>query len=370
VGERKSLKDEYEALSRYPSVKNWLNALSPSQATKNGALYSLIRYTAHTGKDPEELLEEKEKELKKERRLRYATEDALRAFARDVRGGYAYAAFVKSFFAANHLPLDIKIERPPRKREFNGLPSDERLEWLVNATSTKGMRALVLFLLESGARIGSVLALRYRHLKEDLENGTVPCAVRFPTSITKGSVEYTGFIGELAAGALKDYLRWRSNDRESKDVHGRKQVIRGRPLTDDSFVFESRTGRQLSKTTTISRIQVVAYKAGLNASIKGLKPFHPHVLRQRAQTILEGAGLPLNWVDYLLGHTPRGASASAYSKPAEEQLRESYAKAYQALRLFKPPMVEEKKMREEFVERLLRLEREMESLRKASASAL
>jgi len=41
----------------------------------------------------------------------------------------------------------------------------------------------------------------------------------------------------------------------------------------------------------------------------------------------------LNWVDYLLGHTPRGADAQAYSRPTPEQLKEVYVKAMPELEI-------------------------------------
>lgn len=334
---RVSLTPEYERLKRSPSVRCWFDSLSDSPSTRQGAIYSLYRFTNYSGKDPEAMLADKERELKRERRHRFETEDKLRTFIAQVKGGYVYAAYVKSFFAANHLPLDLRLKRPEPKRESAALPDDEKLKALLAATGNKQLRSLILFLIDSGARIGSVLQLQYGHLKADLEAGTYPARVTFPASITKGGRPYVGFIGEDAGEALRDYLAWRSKDRATKDIHGRRYTLKGRPVSDSSFVFESRNGKALSKTSTIRRIQDAAYQSGLNPSRGGLKAFHPHLLRARAQTVLEGAQVPLNWVDYLLGHTPRGSQASAYSRPTDVQLRDAYAKAYPSLRLFKQP---------------------------------
>ncbi len=339
----KPLGDEYTKLTSFPTVKTWMNALSESKATKRGALYSLYRYVQHTGKNPDQLIDSREKELsRKSTRLRFETEDQVREFAKKVRGAQVYAAYLKSFYRANHLPLDLKLVRPPPQREPVGIPDDERLRALVNASGSKQLKALILFLIDSGARIGSVLKLQYRHIKPDFEAGNLPIAIHFPSAITKGNIPYVGFIGEDAAQALRDYLEWRSTDRQTRDVHGRTQTLKGRKLTDDSYLFESRNGKPLSETTTIQRItQGVAYQAGLNQSKKGLKEFHPHLLRARFQTVMEGQGIPLNWVDLMLGHIPRGAQGAAYSKPSEKQLRDCYIKAYRAFRIFKPPASEE-----------------------------
>ena len=67
---------------------------------------------------------------------------------------------------------------------------------------------------------------------------------------------------------------------------------------------------------------------------KGLCPLRPHSLRKRLQTILEAAHVPLNWVDYMLGHVPRGAQGDAYSRPPDLDLRECYLKALPELEIY------------------------------------
>ena len=52
------------------------------------------------------------------------------------------------------------------------------------------------------------------------------------------------------------------------------------------------------------------------------------------QTILEAAHVPLNWVDYMLGHVPRGAQAQAYSRPTEQQLYNAYLQALPRLEVY------------------------------------
>ena len=228
------LKDEYATLTASPSVQNWLNALSSSKATRQAALYSLYRFSQYTGKDAEKLLADKEAELGRERRLRYETEDKLRAFATNVKGAHVYAAYLKSYYKANHLPLDLKLVRPPPQREAVALPDDAKLRALVEASGSKQLKALLMFLVESGARIGSVLQLQYRHVKEDYEAGVLPCKIAFPARITKGNIRYVGFIGEDAVKSLADYLNWRTHDRLTKDVHGRRYTLKGIPVTDES----------------------------------------------------------------------------------------------------------------------------------------
>jgi hypothetical protein len=44
--------------------------------------------------------------------------------------------------------------------------------------------------------------------------------------------------------------------------------------------------------------------------------------------------VPLNWVDRILGHVPRGAQGKTYSLPPVEKLREKYTKAMSKLTVF------------------------------------
>jgi len=306
------LAEEYERLKEYDSVKRWLNELgNNSQSTIKNALYSIYRYEKAIGKNPDKIIEERAKEVLSENvKIRFRAEDDLKAFINNTKGGETLGSFMKSFYSANHLPLTIKIPRSAPKREIEKIPSNEELFKL--CTITRGpLRPLLYFLIESGARIGSVLQLKYGHIREDYEADKIPCMVRFPSKITKGNIPYVAFIGNDTVNALREYINIRQKQ--------------GEQISEDSYLFVSRNGKPLSKTTIIGRIAELSVKVGINPSSKGLKPFHPHVLRRRSQTILESSGIPLNWVDWLLGHIPRGSQAGAYSRPTEDQLRDSYS---------------------------------------------
>ena len=58
-----------------------------------------------------------------------------------------------------------------------------------------------------GFREGTLVRLRYRHVRDDLENGIVPIHIHAELDITKGKYhDYDNFIGREAAGFLKLYL--------------------------------------------------------------------------------------------------------------------------------------------------------------------
>jgi len=100
------------------------------------------------------------------------------------------------------------------------------------------------------------------------------------------------------------------------------------------FVSTRETGAQLTRTGAYKILLKAGIRSGLITEKQGLKAFHSHCFRKRVQTVLEGSGIPLNWVDYLIGHKPRGAQASAYSLPTDEQLKEAYRRAVPKLQIY------------------------------------
>ena len=325
------LKEEYAKLGKYESVRAWEDEIGgKSESTIQNARYSLYRYTLWSQKNPDELLSLRESDLEKTRaKERFRAEDELRSFARKTKGGHTMASYLKSFYKANHYPLEIKLQKPPPARESEKIPTNEEL-LLLATIARQPLRSIIFFQIESGARIGSLLQLTYVDIKEDYEADRVPCKITFPRKITKGKIPYVGFVGRDSINSLREFLKTRE--------------LGGETILDNTVLFVSKTGHPLSKTTTIGQVQLYAYKAGINPSIKGLKSFHPHMLRKRAQTILESRNIPLNWVDYLLGHIPRGASASAYSRPQDGQLRDAYGQAMAGLSVRPKDTVDKKQL--------------------------
>jgi len=83
------------------------------------------------------------------------------------------------------------------------------------------------------------------------------------------------------------------------------------------------------------KVMNAAEKIGIYANGNGhTQSFRLHTYRKRGQTILEKAGVPLNWVDRILGHVPRGAQGKTYSLPDEEAMREKYVNAISELQIY------------------------------------
>jgi hypothetical protein len=86
-----------------------------------------------------------------------------------------------------------------------------------------------------------------------------------------------------------------------------------------------------------ANIMDAAVQIGIAEKNKKLQPFKIHNIRKRGQTILEACHMPLNWVDRLLGHVPRGAQGQTYSLPPVEKLRAEYVKAMTELQIYETP---------------------------------
>ena len=100
-------------------------------------------------------------------------------------------------------------------------------------------------------------------------------------------------------------------------------------LTDETRMFKDYSALRKEIVKAAKKIGIVQGK--------GLQAFRLHCLRKRGQTILEASHVPLNWVDRILGHVPRGAQGGVYSLPDVEVLRGEYAKAVGQLTIYGTP---------------------------------
>jgi len=215
------------------------------------------------------------------------------------------------------LVFAIKTPAVARIRVDEYLPTREEIQKMVNFNGLRNS-AMIMVQAETGMRIGAVTELEWAHLSNEMNlitmlPKTIPMAVKIPNAITRTGVT---FILDDAANYLHNWLANLG------------------PLKPDTRIFD------IDPNTAEDIISNLGVKIGLNPDKKGLKPFHSHCFRKRVQTILEDntrrktETIPLNWVDLLLDHKPRGAQGEAYSLPSIDQLRGAYAIAASQLRVF------------------------------------
>ena len=256
---------------------------------------------------------------------KYKTHDLLMEFWQKGPGKPSTKAHIistmKSFFKANEMPLGMKTPRWEKARDKDYIPSREDIQKMVSA-STPRNSALILTQAETGLRIGALASLKLKHILGDITPPSFgqtrnPSKIDIPDAITQPGCTF------IYADAAHYLRRW----------------LIGRKISAEDPIFG------ISGKQAILIIRNAAYEAKIVDSKTGISNFRPHCFRKRVQTILETTfidipefGLkgtvPLNWVDLLLDHIPRGSQGRAYSRPSVDALRQVFIGAEKRLRVF------------------------------------
>jgi len=305
-------------------VKRWLNEIK-SEVSKQSYLRDLRVFTDYAGMDPDLLLAERVQDLRSDDvAVRLRADDRLRKFFEDPIAKAAKTskahiiAAMKSFYRANGLALSLKTPHANGTRVSDHIPTREEIQQLVQASDSARNQAMCIGQAENGMRIGGWVKIEWRHIAEELNPITfvpkkIPMTIRIPDPLTRTGVT---FILDDAAFYLR---RWLATFEK---------------LEPNTRIFD------IDEDQAEAVIRELGVKIGINPGGKGRQPFHSHCFRKRVQTILEDntkrktETIPLNWVDLLLDHIPRGSQGEAYSLPSTDQLRGAYAIAAQQLRVF------------------------------------
>jgi len=294
-----------------------------SDESKKQYLRDMRVFTDHVGMDPDQLLAERVKDLRSDEvAIRLRADDRLRCFFNENTSAQSskvhVIAVLKSFYKASGVPLSLKTPKFEHVKINDYIPTREEIQRLVQATDNVRDQALCIGQAENGMRIGGWIRIEWRHIADELNPTTfmpkkIPMAVKIPDALTRTGVT---FILDDAAHYLRLWL------------------ATFKKLEPNTRIFN------IDEDQAECIIRELGIKIGINPGNKGRQPFHSHCFRKRVQTILEDntkrktETIPLNWVDMLLDHLPRGAQGEAYSLPSIEQLREAYAIAAPQLRVF------------------------------------
>jgi len=229
-----------------------------------------------------------------------------------------YMSLVKSFY--RHFDVDLGVLPRVRGRVIHPhkvLTLDE-IRRMVHHADIR-MKALILFLYCSGARISSVLGLDYGRINWRDEP---PLKVHFYPSETKFEVEYDTFIADEAVNALLNYFRWRRR--------------RGEQLKPNSPLFVTKYGSRLSYNGSRSAIQTIIGKAGI--VIDENERLTHHSFRGAFQHNLQRAGVNQYIIEKIIGHYMEtktvGRTVGRYSRGLTlEDLSEAYTKANWSLEI-------------------------------------
>lgn len=316
------------------SLKVWDEDLvNRSIRTREAYRRELRRFLDRFELTPDELFELRKSSLNSpDVRDRQAVERKIRILMGEMKDqGYAANSIqqvskaLKSFFESQGLPLRMKKSDAPLGA-VNGqrlaLVEHIRTMWDYSSTESKHKnRAVLMFLKDSGVRIGDVAALSVGHWlnAETVEDGGQVFKVFEPFETEKMGVLAYIHVGPEAVEAVEIYL-------EERRSQG--------PLGPESPLILDRFGGKLGGDGIGQTIRRMRDNAGL-------KRVSAHSLRKFHTTMLESGGVPGNWIKKLQGKKING-SMGPYSLPEETgELTDAYIRAYPKLRIFSDPATAE-----------------------------
>jgi integrase len=214
---------------------------------------------------------------------------------------------VKMLFKINGYGLTLPYRVPKSIRYPDRAPTPEELAKIIDIADLRD-KVIISLLALSGVREGTIVKLQYRHVKQDIENGTVPIHMHIEAEITKGKYhEYDTFIGAEGAEYLKAYLTARRIGNERLE----SGKIRGMPaetITDKSPLIRNEHKTAVEPITEGSihfAIHSLYRRTGLIGETRKVRyELRAHSIRKYFRTQLGAiSSIPTDYIEYMMGHT-------------------------------------------------------------------
>lgn len=225
----------------------------------------------------------------------------LLAYVGDLKSGIKpttlarYAATIRYFFSwvAEMGYVDIspaaglRVRQPPKDRtQSRAIPANDLQKLLDYARKDPRDYAILLFLADTGCRVGGVASLRLSRL-DLIEN----CA----RLDEKGDKIHRAWFGDETAAALRAWLKVR-------------------PAVDHEYVFvTSGDGRPLPRQSITAQVRRLSIKACG-------KVYSPHRIRHAVGHGLARAGVPVTVVQRKLGHANPKITLEFYYPDTDEEV--------------------------------------------------
>jgi integrase len=224
---------------------------------------------------------------------------------------------IVSFFKSNRIQLQALSRYRMRVSYRDRAPTQEELKRLIEVAGLRE-KAMIAMLATSGMRIGTLLRLKYRHVKEDLESGKMPIHIHVEAEITKGKyADYDTFINEEAAHYLKLYLEHRRRGtrkvppeeiNDESPLFMTNRYSNGKDDANDEAQGSNREKHLRIDTEQCSydcarwALLNVFSKAGLVKMNGKRHEVRIHSIRKFFRTQLTALGMPTDYVEYMMGH--------------------------------------------------------------------
>ena len=204
--------------------------------------------------------------------------------------------FLSTFFAwltaEEIIPKNpmLRIKRIKQKQTDKKPFSAAELEKIRDSLQTEREKALVEFLLSTGCRVSEVA---------NLQIGNIDFRAGECTVLGKGNKERTVYISDNAMYYLQKYLA-------------------GRMISAADPLFVNDRGRAMSKCS----IEQLVHKIGDRA---GVEKVHPHRFRRTMATNVMMRGLPIQYIQAILGHS-KIDTTMIYCSVSKEAVKAAYLK--------------------------------------------
>jgi integrase len=214
---------------------------------------------------------------------------------------------------------DIEIDIP--KRTFpifhNRDITKEEIKTILEHATLRD-RTFFLMMVESGLRPSTLLALRYKYIKQDFEKNVIPMKIELPSELLKDRIEARfSFIGEDGFKVLKEFLSTRKS------------------IGDNDFLFlperpGSAKGDVPSESAMSNKFNRIILKLGLDTPIGKGKPKSLRLYNLR-KYFFNNMKCDSAYRSYWFCHK---SIDDHYISTQEDKHREEYAKGYKFLRVF------------------------------------
>ena len=268
----------------------------------------LWRYTNRASLSPDQLISDVKDEngLPKPHRIPYHIK-ALEDYVCELQdNGLAssrigiYVKAVRALYRVNG--IDIKLPQSLSRRvvRHDRAPKPDELRRVIDIAELRE-RVIVSILALGGFREGTLVKLKYRHVREDLEKGIIPLHIHVESAITKGKYhDYDTFIGKEAVDYLSEYLETRRLGSPGGKIPP-ENIHDESPLICNSI---SRTPKTVRTKQIYNLVHNLYFKAGLlKRNSGGSYTLKVHSIRKFFKTQLLALGVQADYVDYMMGHT-------------------------------------------------------------------
>ncbi len=312
----------------YESMKQVLTGLADS--TVESYLTVMPAFCQFVGKDPDQIIAERKKQLKSD------DEGVARTYERIVvrfyehqkkqmseGAAYRYAAStVRGFFSRNYVGLKFRRGdmRAPKTENRDYIPTIGEVKEICDAADIRD-KAVIILALQTGMAPVDLVDLKRPDFERALKSDEFPQSLRW-LQRNKSREEFHPFLFRDSAIALKRYLQTRKDNLEKLNAI---RLLKKKELKEDSpYLFVDRFYEPLQERNVNDIFTKAAKRAGI--VVPEGKRLRVYSLRSVFETQMGNAGLPQTWTDMMMGHVV-GGSRGKYAKPSEADWLEKARKA-------------------------------------------